>query len=148
MRLAILVLALSFAACQKADTEEAPRTAPAPTELVAAASAAPVDEMSCGGEAGSTCGGTCGGSCTPSTETVAPAAAIPTDAVWTSLDVRGMHCAGCARRIQRALAGVDGLYGCEVDLGGAKVKVASAPGHDGRAIASPLIAALGYQVAD
>jgi Cu+-exporting ATPase len=76
----------------------------------------------------------------------APAAPVPDDALWTALPVTGMHCGGCARRIQRALAKVDGILGVEVDLGTHTVNVAVAQGTDARALAVPAITSLGYGV--
>ncbi len=71
---------------------------------------------------------------------------VPANAAWTNLHVAGMHCGGCARRIERALAKVDGVLGVKVDLDTASVKVATASGVDGRKLTKPTIDALGYQV--
>ncbi|MCE9575674.1 MAG: heavy-metal-associated domain-containing protein [Deltaproteobacteria bacterium] len=75
-----------------------------------------------------------------------PKAAVPADAVWTELHVEGMHCGGCARRIQNALAKVDGVVGSEVDLGRKAVRVAARAGADPAALATPAIDQLGYRV--
>jgi copper chaperone CopZ len=101
---------------------------------------------SCGGSCGAACGQ--GGSCcggamaAPSGE----AAPVPADAVWTSFQVTGMKCGGCARKIERALAGVDGVLGVEVDHVAAQVRVATVKGVDARRVAAPAIDALGYRV--
>jgi Cu+-exporting ATPase len=57
-----------------------------------------------------------------------------------------MHCGGCARRIERGLAKVDGVLGVQVDLAAATVKVATAKTIDGRMLAKPAIDSLGYRV--
>jgi copper chaperone CopZ len=48
--------------------------------------------------------------------------------------------------VKAALAGVDGVLGVEVDVAKAEVRVATAKGADGRALATDPINALGYQV--
>ena len=73
-------------------------------------------------------------------------APVPADAVWTELHVEGMHCGGCARRIQNALAKVDGVVGSEVDLDRKAVRVAARAGADPVALATPAIDQLGYRV--
>jgi Cu+-exporting ATPase len=91
--------------------------------------------MSCG----DSCGGQCGGG-------DAVAWTIPDDAQWTALHVTGMHCGGCARRVERALAKVQGVQGVKVDLKAAKVEVATAAGVDARKLVSSTIDGLGYHV--
>ncbi len=73
-------------------------------------------------------------------------AAVPEGASWTPLHVTGMHCGGCAKRIERALHDVKGVLAVKVDLGSAKVEVATAAGVDARALAKPAIDGLGYRV--
>jgi copper chaperone CopZ len=154
MKLVALALCLPVVACQRAPGEEAPRSEPERTRIVAEISgspdvsrtappAAPVEAApaECSG------GCSCGGGCSGGAELAEPAAAVPADAVWAELQVTGMHCGGCARRIKKALAGVDGVYGVEVDVGTRTVKVAMAPGKDPLAVAAPAIDALGYRVA-
>jgi copper chaperone CopZ len=133
-------------ACQRADDPQPPpeTTRIAQVEAVAL-SAVPAETVSCGGACGGSCGGSCGGGGGAGGADV-PAAPVPADAVWTELQVSGMHCGGCARRVRNALAHVEGVYGVEVDLGSQVVKIAVAPGHDGRALAAPRIDALGYRV--
>ena len=75
-----------------------------------------------------------------------PAKDVPADATWAALTVDGMHCGGCARRIQTRLAQLDGVVGSEVDLGTHTVRVAVKKGVDARAIAAPAIDELGYHV--
>lgn len=76
----------------------------------------------------------------------APKKDIPADATWAALTVDGMHCGGCARRIQTRLAQLDGVVGSEVDLGTHTVRVAVKKGVDARALATPAIDELGYHV--
>ncbi len=166
MRLSPLVLALSvvFAVgCQRASdpaeqsaklVAERAATAPSPGAMAPTAAPAPVTGGACGGGScgGGSCGGACGGvACNGAggcmaEAAVAPAAPVPQDAVWTELRVEGMHCGGCARRIQNALAKVDGVVGSEVDLGRKAVRVAARAGADPAALASPTIDQLGYRV--
>ena len=73
-------------------------------------------------------------------------AALPANAAWTPLHVTGMHCGGCARRIERALHDVKGVLAVKVDLATAKVEVATAAGTDARTLAKPTIDGLGYKV--
>lgn len=130
--------------CAKSDAAEksAEKTAQAQVKVPAALSlAAP----SCGG-GGEKCGGSCGGGCAAEMATPAPTfAAVPSDARWTELKVEGMHCGGCARRVENALAKVDGVFGVKVDLEKKIVAVATKPGVDAHALAKPPIDALGYR---
>jgi copper chaperone CopZ len=159
--LAAVVLALGIVGCQRADDPaeaSARKVAEASTSRPAAAqpivTPAPIEEpaapaaddhRSCGGACGASCNGSCGGGCMAATP--APAAAeIPKDATWQALTVDGMHCGGCARRIQTRLAQLDGVVGSEVDLGTHTVRVAVKKGVDARAIATPAIDELGYHV--
>lgn len=161
--LALIVVVLGAAACQPADSAErsAEITAKAPVQASASIGAtAPAKAASltmsagdsCGGGAacGGSCGGSCGGACGASCGAEAGKAAVtwntPKDAAWTELHVAGMHCGGCARRIERALAQVDGVLGVQVDLATASVKIATASGTDVRGLATPTIDGLGYQV--
>jgi len=140
MRIAVVVLLFAFAACQRASDPPAP-PAPAPVASQTEVVAAPAPQ-----ECGPSCGGSCGGGCEGMADPPAPPTVVPSDAVWTELRVTGMHCGGCARRIRNALAQVDGVYGVEVDLSTATVRVATPKGRDGRALAGPRIDALGYHV--
>jgi copper chaperone CopZ len=165
----IVILALVLAACQHVDTAEhsakvvaerakapgvaAPR-GPVSTMSPAVTVGTPTPAPSCGGGGGScggscgdgaSCGGSCGGKC-GAADGATPSWNVPANAAWTDLHVAGMHCGGCAKRIERALAKVDGVLGVKVDLGTASVKVATASGIDGRKLTKATIDALGYQV--
>jgi copper chaperone CopZ len=146
-----LLLSVALFACQRASESE-PAPAPqkvAATEVVPAASV-PAPEPaagSCGGSCGGQCGGSCGGHAETGTGPVAWQSP-PDGTVWSEMKVTGMHCGGCARRIKNALAQVDGVYGCEVDVATQTVKVAVGPGKDAKALAGPRIAALGYRLVE
>ncbi len=99
--------------------------------------------QSCGGACGPSCNGHCGPACGGGD---APTWNTPDKATWTALHVTGMHCGGCARRIERALAKVDGVLGVKVDFPTAKVEVATAAGVDARHLVSSTIDGLGYHV--
>lgn len=158
--LAPLALAFALVACQRADGAA---NKPAPTEVkdvtqtqVVAAStpaAMPAEEHACGcgmggGGGCAECGGA--GGCDMDMEAAdkdqPAAAAAPAGTEWTAMTVDGMHCGGCANRIKKALAHVDGIAAVDVDLTTHTVKIAAAPGADARAIAQPKIDALGYHV--
>lgn len=144
MRIAVVALLFAVAACQQAQSQPAPAE-PASTTQVVAASTAAEPAHACGPSCGGQCGAS-GGQCEGMADPPAPPPAVPADAVWTELKVGGMHCGGCARRIRNALAQVEGVYGVDVDLATATVRVATAKGKDGRALAGPRIDALGYHV--
>jgi copper chaperone CopZ len=95
----------------------------------------------CGGD-GASCGPSCGGG----TEASPSWAVLPAGTPWTVLHVTGMHCGECAKKIERALAKVDGIRGVKIDLGTQKVEIAVSDGHDARTIAKPVIDGLGYHV--
>jgi len=142
MRIAVVALLFAVAACQAAQSQPAPSESASTTQVVAASTPAPEPAHACG----PSCGGQCGGQCEGMADPPAPPPVVPADAVWTELKVSGMHCGGCARRIRNALAQVEGVYGVDVDLATATVRVATAKGKDGRALAGPRIDALGYHV--
>ncbi len=158
MRITLLALALSLVACQPADTAEhsaqvvasrSVQTADvhAATTPVPAALSLTASKGSCGG--GATCGGTCGGTCGEANSAAVKWADLPADAQWAKLQVTGMHCGGCARRIERALAKVDGVVGVDIDVTTGSVKVALAKTvspTEARSLVKPTIDALGYQV--
>lgn len=99
--------------------------APAGSTMTAASTTGGAPRAMCGASCGGQCGGqSCGGGCMHGGGEVALAPA-PADAQWTSLHVTGMHCGGCAKRIKKALASVEGVVGVEVDLGKAEVRVAT-----------------------
>lgn len=156
MRIAALALSvLTFAACQRAG-DPAEQSAKKVAEAAAAqpiVTPAPIAEPptpaetghACGGACGASCNGQCGPSCTAGMPAV-QAKPVPADAEWQALEVEGMHCGGCARRIQTRLAQLDGVVGSEVDLGTHTVRVAVKKGVDARALAAPAINELGYRV--
>ena len=142
-------LALAFfvvAACQHQDSAE--RSAEIVAAKPAVAPAAPAQlattaHTGCGcGMTPSTCTGNCGGQCGGES----PNLVAPKDATWTTLHVTGMHCGGCARRIERALAGVGGVLGVKADFANAQVQVATASGVDAKHLVQPTIDGLGYRV--
>ena len=57
-----------------------------------------------------------------------------------------MHCGGCARKIERALAKLDGVKGVKIDLRAKRVEIAVAEGLDAKQLAAPTIDNLGYHV--
>jgi copper chaperone CopZ len=136
-----------LAACQHADSAERSaqvvESKPKPAPAAPVALALTASTHSCGG--GATCGGQCGGQCGGAGEAV-KWASVPADARWTKLQVTGMHCGGCARRIERALAKVDGVLGVDIDYTTGSVRVAVADTVDARGLAKPTIESLGYQV--
>jgi copper chaperone CopZ len=148
---ALLWLPFVFAACQRPDPAERSaeltsraQVSPAPAATTTTATAPEQHACGCGMQSGAGCtsGGQCGGQCGgASPELVAPA-----NASWTKLHVAGMHCGGCARRIERALAGIDGVVGVRADFAHAEVEVATAGGVDARRLAAPVIDGLGYRV--
>ncbi|MCX5742864.1 MAG: heavy-metal-associated domain-containing protein [Proteobacteria bacterium] len=103
---------------------------------------------------GAACGGACGGSaaamegggCSGGVAELPKWAALPADAQWTELKVTGMHCGGCARRIENQLATVKGVLGVKIDVASAKVVVATAKGVDARGLTKSAIDTLGYSV--
>jgi copper chaperone len=146
--------------CQK-DPASTTNATPAPAAAPATATASPAPTASTAkpaltgalsgispGMCGGSCGGSCGaeGGCGAAAAAPAPTWSTPTDAAWTELSVTGMHCGGCARRVERALSQVAGVLGVEVDLGKATVKVATAKGVDGRQLTKSTIDSLGYRV--
>ena len=96
-------------------------------------------EGTCGDKCGEMAGG-CGGG-----EAVAWGA-LPEGTPWTALHVTGMKCGGCAKKIESALAKVDGVKGVKIDWQAGKVEIAVAEGKDARAIAKPVVDSLGYHV--
>src|SRR5262249_26820653 len=93
------LVALTFVlGCAREDSAEPSAkvvaAAPAPAVLTAPAATPSCGKMNCAGGCNHECGGT---------GNMPAWAAVPTDAHWTKLHVTGMHCGGCARRIERAL---------------------------------------------
>ena len=167
MRIAYLVATVGFVVgCQRIDAAEksaaqqprrsrqAPRQARrgAARRLARSAHAADrqghdrAEECGCAGGEG-TCGDKCGeagGGCGGG-EAVnwGP---LPEGTPWTALHVTGMKCGGCAKKIESALAKVDGVKGVKIDWQAGKVEVAVGEGKDARAIAKPVVDSLGYHV--
>jgi copper chaperone len=56
----------------------------------------------------------------------------------TNLEIRGMHCDGCAGAVKRVLGRMDGVTAVEVDLARGRAKVSSRNGLD----AAKLVAAV------
>jgi copper chaperone CopZ len=125
---------------------------PEPT-LPAVPSAPPVAEAaeaegSCGGSCGGGGGESCGGSscgCEAAMATRAPRN-VPADAVWTQVDVKGMRCGGCEKKIEAALAGIEGVYDVDADHSAGRVRIATAPtARDVRDRVVPQIESLGFR---
>ncbi len=165
MRAITFLLAVGLVACQRVDSAEhsaavvaATKTAPAvatiaPAAALAALGPSTAEKHSCGGAAGCGGGGSCGGGgmaegggCTGGVAEMPTWAAVPSDATWTELKVTGMHCGGCARRIEKQLASVEGVLGVKIDVASAKVAVATVKGVDARGMVKPSIDKLGYLV--
>ena len=72
---------------------------------------------------------------------------VPTDAEWQVLDVTGMSCGGCERRIIANVGKLDGVVSVEADAELGKVRVAVAKGHEtARDEAKAKILSLGYRI--
>ena len=71
---------------------------------------------------------------------------LPEGTPWTALHVTGMKCGGCAKKIESALAKVDGVKGVKIDWQAGKVEIAVAEGKDARTLAKPVVDSLGYHV--
>lgn len=172
---AIAFAMFAVAACQRADSAErsaavvaqakvAPVTAPGAAMVMPAPVAekqATAGTNSCGGgggcgAAGGSCGGGCGAEgggcsmgpqgCTGGVTEMPDWKPVPANATWTDLRVTGMHCGGCARRIEKRLASVDGVLGVKIDVTTAQVTIATLPGVDARALVKSPIDTLGYRV--
>ncbi|HUH00881.1 MAG TPA: heavy-metal-associated domain-containing protein [Kofleriaceae bacterium] len=159
MRILIIALSLScsflFAACETTRGEPAVDS-PALAETTQPVAAAVVPEQaqptasgedSCGGGA---CGG--GGSCSGSSCGCGAAMAtraprnVPPDATWTEVRVKGMRCGGCEKRIEAALAGLEGVYDVDANHTNASVRIATAPSdRTVRDRVVPQIEALGFR---
>jgi copper chaperone CopZ len=157
--LVCMFVAFGLVACQRADSAQrsAEITAAAPAKPASAAPAltqqeGPTIKSSCGCSGGGEgCGGSCGGSCGGGGSCGAGGSAplwapLPANTTWTPVQVAGMRCGGCARRIERALAGVEGVLGIKADVRMARIEIATKPGTDARALVKPTIDSLGYYV--
>jgi copper chaperone CopZ len=105
-----------------------------------------VAPKSCGCAGGSeSCSGSCAGHCGGS-DPDPSWGPLPEGTTWHALHVTGMHCGGCARKIERALAKIDGVLGVKIDFHAARVEIAVADGRDARKLVKPVIDGLGYHV--
>src|SRR5689334_577785 len=108
MRIALVSLVLLVAGCQRADqAEQSAKVVAAQKPVVAeyrpGASTPPAQPGdlsngmggSCGGMS---CGGQCGGQCGAGPDV--HWATVPVGSKWTEMHVTGMHCGGCAKRIE------------------------------------------------
>ncbi|HUS28080.1 MAG TPA: heavy-metal-associated domain-containing protein [Kofleriaceae bacterium] len=161
--LAFVGIVWMAAACQKADSVKASaadtqharpapgaiapspdpdRTMPAPT--AEKTTAAP---SSCGGSCGGggSCSGACGDSC-GGAGAMPQWAAIGGDATWQPVYVEGMKCGGCAKRIEKALANVDGVLAVKTDVRTKKIEIVTRQGLDAKSLVKPTIDGLGYRV--
>jgi copper chaperone CopZ len=168
MRLLALVgLVWMAVACQKTESvktsaiavDEPPRPAPgaiAPSPDPDRSTQAPATEKtvmpamtpsSCGGACGGPegCSGSCGDSC-GGAGGMPQWAAVGADATWQPVYVDGMKCGGCAKRIEKALASVDGVLAVKTDLRTKKIEIVTKPGVDARSLVKPTIDNLGYRV--
>ena len=118
----------------------APTAEPVPTQ----AAAQPTAEA--GGGCGEQCGegGECGGSCGCNQIPARAPRTVPATATWTELEVQGMRCGGCAKKIEAAVAGIEGVYDVRADFRSGTVRFAAE--NDIRQRVAPRIAALGYRV--
>ncbi len=146
----LLACLFALAACQHTDAAERSAQAVANAKpAVEVATPAPTADLAMeapGHACGGACGATCNGHCGPSCGGEAPTFHTPESASWTALHVTGMHCGGCARRIERALAGVQGVLGVKADYSTAKVEIATDQGVDARKLVASTIDGLGYHV--
>lgn len=65
----------------------------------------------------------------------------------TTIQVRGMSCDHCVRRVTQALAAVPGVVEAHVDLASAQARVRFTPGETQVADLEAAVIAAGYQVA-
>ena len=69
---------------------------------------------------------------------------VPPTSQWQTFAVKGMHCAGCERRIIANLGTLAGVISVEADAELGQVRVASAPGADLHKAVVDRINSLGY----
>lgn len=130
----------------------APQTDPDRVAAPAPVTATPTPAMAhdkgaaCGCAGGmESCSGGCGDSCAGNGPTP-QWAPVGADATWQPLYVDGMKCGGCAKRIEKALANVDGVIAVKADFRTKKVEIVTKPGVDARSLVKPTIDGLGYTV--
>jgi len=169
----VALLTLGLVACTqdkpKSDTPEtkapapAAKTAEAATLVAAAPAAAPAAKAG-EAEAGSSCdkgpkehaeGGGCepedhaeGGGCNQwdGEASAVTKRTVPDDAVWVALDVDGMTCGGCERRIQANVGDLKGVVAVEASSELSRVRIAFEKGTEDETLARQHIAKLGYKV--
>jgi Cu+-exporting ATPase len=66
----------------------------------------------------------------------------------TTLTVGGMHCAGCAKRVERALSGIPGVASSRVDLIAGRAAVDYDPAQTSESALKEAVRAAGYRVSD
>ncbi len=143
---------------EAATTSAAPAApkAAATTETATATPAQAGTETAAAGEHDG-CGGDCGGGgeCADGEECGCegamakhPPRHVPADAVWTTLQVKGMHCGGCATKIESAVTQLDGVFDVTADYKSGQVRIATtAPAaNDLRKRVTPEIDKLGFSV--
>jgi P-type Cu+ transporter len=72
--------------------------------------------------------------------------AIGADATWQPVYVDGMRCGGCAKRIEKALANVDGVLAVKTDVRTKKIEIVTKAGVDAKSLVKPTIDGMGYRV--
>jgi copper chaperone len=120
----------------------------APVKVMEAAATTATATATAEGEGGS-CGGSmdsCSGGCSQWDDEASEVAkrTVPTGAQWKTIQVSGMTCGGCERRIIANLGKVEGVLAVEADAELGEVRVATAQDADLRATAVERINALGY----
>jgi Cd2+/Zn2+-exporting ATPase len=78
----------------------------------------------------------------------APAVAVGSQGVSCTLDVSGMDCSGCARSVENALRGLNGVQDVRVDVMRGKVAVRYAAGMLARGDLAVAVTRVGYRVSD
>ncbi len=110
-----------------------------------------VTTAAAGSEDGQCAGGmaegkSCEGGCDQWDEAAAEVARrpVPQDAEWKTIEVSGMTCGGCERRITASLGKVEGVLAVEADAELGQVRIATVRGNDLRKVAVDAINQLGY----
>ena len=65
-----------------------------------------------------------------------------------TLPVQGMSCAACVRRVEKALAGVDGVQDASVNLATEKATMVFDPAHVGIGAMKQAVEAAGYELVE
>ena len=152
------LVALALAGCDKHAAQARPEPAaatraqsPMKPVKVMEEKAHHVKTAEAGGEGGQCAGGmaegeSCEGGCNQWDEAAAEVARrpVPRDAEWKTIQVSGMTCGGCERRITASLGKVDGVLAVEADAELGQVRIATARGKDLRKVAVDAINQLGY----